>query len=300
MASQDKKYLQELAREIKKVIKEQLLPPPFLIASNHKVYDNGSDGWAIKIGVYRGYKCSVEIWLDRFPAHQKRKVYYCIVSHRPEGIKQLVTLAKRDLGNHISIYKSDWSVDEEVATLSKPLGRREFGRPLFERYPKDDVYLYGIYEYEKLGLKRNETRRLIERVVYFVVTINEALSKEQIRQEAEVYQAVENRKAVQKHLLRERKGHLVTLRKQLDNYVCQICGFDFRKKYGSLGDDFAEAHHIIPLGKDTKKRITNVEDLITVCANCHRMLHKMKGRSGDMAELKAIIRKQKSPGKKIK
>ncbi len=91
---------------------------------------------------------------------------------------------------------------------------------------------------------------------------------------------------------RERKSHLVTLRKQLDNFVCQICGFDYRKKYGKLGDDFAEAHHIVPLAKNDKQRITTVDDLITVCANCHRMLHRMRGEAGDVQKLRRIIKKK--------
>ena len=30
---------------------------------------------------------------------------------------------------------------------------------------------------------------------------------------------------------------------------CQICNFDFEKKYGVLGKDYIEVHHIVPVSK---------------------------------------------------
>jgi predicted HNH restriction endonuclease len=54
---------------------------------------------------------------------------------------------------------------------------------------------------------------------------------------------------------------------------CQICQFSFYKKYGSIGLDFIEAHHVFPIATLTKETKTNIEDLAMVCSNCHRMLH---------------------------
>jgi putative restriction endonuclease len=70
-----------------------------------------------------------------------------------------------------------------------------------------------------------------------------------------------------------------------------VCSFRFTAVYGKLGNDFAEAHHITPLGKLRDGVKTRVEDLATVCANCHRMLHRMEGRRSDMGRLKAIVRR---------
>jgi predicted HNH restriction endonuclease len=146
--------------------------------------------------------------------------------------------------------------------------------------------------FERVGLQRNETKRLVSRIVEFIATINGALSKDRMIQDAEGYEGNENRKAVQKHLQRERRSHLATLRKQYDNFVCQVCGFDYTKIYGNLGDDFAEAHHIVPLGKNDNQRITTIDDLITVCANCHRMLHRLNGEAGDITKLKKTVNKK--------
>ena len=39
--------------------------------------------------------------------------------------------------------------------------------------------------------------------------------------------------------------------------------------------------------------MTHPMDLVTVCGNCHRMLHRMDGKPDDIAKLKAIIRKNR-------
>lgn len=298
MVKNEKQYLKNLAKEIYINLKDESFSPPFsLVNKLYSPHVVNSGGWAISFGNFRGYQCSMELWLDQFTAHQNRKLYYVIFSKKPDGIKRLVKLSKPFLGKHILFKLSDWSGEETIPQLAKPLKIKDFGRPVLEQYPKNNEFFYGVYVFEKLGLQRNETKRLISRVVEFTRTINEALAQEKARQEAEDYKAIENRKAVQRHLLRERRSHLATLRKQLDNYICHVCGYDYSKVYGSLGEDFAEAHHIIPLGRDNEQRTTTIEDLITVCANCHRMLHRMKGKSEDIKNLKKIIRKRKTSSK---
>lgn len=72
-------------------------------------------------------------------------------------------------------------------------------------------------------------------------------------------------------------------------YKCNICNFDFNEKYGSIGKQFIEVHHIVPvsqLGVDYKINVD--KDLIPVCANCHSMLHK-KNPPYLPIELKEII-----------
>ena len=58
-------------------------------------------------------------------------------------------------------------------------------------------------------------------------------------------------------------------------FKCQICGFDFEKKYGELGRNYIHVHHIIPVSQiGTDYRINPIKDLIPVCPNCHAMLHR--------------------------
>jgi 5-methylcytosine-specific restriction protein A len=56
---------------------------------------------------------------------------------------------------------------------------------------------------------------------------------------------------------------------------CAVCAFDFGKTYGMYGRGFIEAHHIRPIS-DAVERRTRPSDLVLVCANCHRMLHRRR------------------------
>lgn len=60
-------------------------------------------------------------------------------------------------------------------------------------------------------------------------------------------------------------------------YKCQICEFDFEKKYGEIGKDFIHVHHIVDISLiGTEYELNPITDLIPVCPNCHAMLHKRK------------------------
>jgi hypothetical protein len=295
METSEKAYLKNLASEVRKGLITEGLAQPFSLAKKVILRDVDSGGWAATIGNFRGHNCSIEIWFDRFTSHSLKKIYYVIYSKNKEKITELVHLSKPLMGQHISVKLSDWLEDSDISQLKVPLMKKQFGVPIFEKYPQKDrnEYFYGIYVYERTGLQRNENKRLVDRIVQFVRTINDALAKEKLKQETDDYRGVENRKSVQRHIQRERRSHLATLRKQKDNYVCQVCGFHYPQKYGLLGDDFSEAHHIVPLAKNDKQRTSTIKDLITVCANCHRMLHRMKGKASDIATLMKIVKKKK-------
>lgn len=58
-----------------------------------------------------------------------------------------------------------------------------------------------------------------------------------------------------------------------DNYTCQICGFNFEKFYGERGKNFIEVHHLKPLASYDKEHDVRLEDLVSLCSNCHSMIH---------------------------
>lgn len=60
---------------------------------------------------------------------------------------------------------------------------------------------------------------------------------------------------------------------------CSICGFEFTEHYGDYGKNFIEIHHIKPIcqyeDEDINKTIKDaLENLVPLCPNCHRMIHK--------------------------
>jgi predicted HNH restriction endonuclease len=76
---------------------------------------------------------------------------------------------------------------------------------------------------------------------------------------------------------------------------CAGCGFSFGRAYGPWGENYIEIHHVIPLG-DGKERLTDpATDLIPLCANCHRMVHRRPGTCLSLAELRVLIPENKRP-----
>jgi 5-methylcytosine-specific restriction protein A len=105
----------------------------------------------------------------------------------------------------------------------------------------------------------------------------------------------EGREVLRLHRKKERNPKLVHRKKATTLSVkgclqCEVCDFDFQVKYGNLGRGFAECHHRTPLSQLTQATLTTLSDLAIVCANCHRMLHRVNGMS--VEDLKRSIQSQ--------
>lgn len=107
------------------------------------------------------------------------------------------------------------------------------------------------------------------------------------RATAEAY--LEGQQRVIETRVTARNEKLVRRAKERDEYTCQVCGFRYPEKYGERGQGFAECHHLVPLREYTGERQVALEDVVTVCANCHRMLD-YRGELLTPCELRAIIR----------
>ncbi|WP_081702961.1 HNH endonuclease [Desulfuromonas sp. TF] len=69
-----------------------------------------------------------------------------------------------------------------------------------------------------------------------------------------------------------------------------ICGFNFEKSYGARGADFIEVHHIKPIHTyQQEQHVDPKTDLITVCSNCHRMIHRDPSNILSIEVLKTIL-----------
>lgn len=83
------------------------------------------------------------------------------------------------------------------------------------------------------------------------------------------------------HKVKERNRDLVKKAKEIQikkdpKLSCQICSFSFIENYGKVGVGFIEAHHVFPISELKEETNTKIEDLIFVCSNCHRMLHRKR------------------------
>lgn len=90
--------------------------------------------------------------------------------------------------------------------------------------------------------------------------------------------APEGRLLQRQHFVRERDRRLrrkkiVDYLRTHDRVACEVCEFDFEATYGERGREYTEVHHILPLHASGETK-TKLEDLILLCANCHRMIHR--------------------------
>ncbi|PGC47384.1 restriction endonuclease [Bacillus toyonensis] len=92
----------------------------------------------------------------------------------------------------------------------------------------------------------------------------------------------EGRQVLKVHLSYERNSKVIKLAKERFKQqhdgrpFCEFCGFDFYKRYGDLGQNFIEGHHTVPVSELKGCATTKVEDIVMVCSNCHRMLHRKR------------------------
>jgi predicted HNH restriction endonuclease len=104
------------------------------------------------------------------------------------------------------------------------------------------------------------------------------------------------RTALRRHRHREQSLRRAKLRAVLGvsgKLVCEVpgCTFDFSARYGMLGKEFAEVHHLQPLAEGDQPRITTLDDMVVVCSNCHSMIHRDAGFR-TLAEVGAAIRRR--------
>ena len=63
-----------------------------------------------------------------------------------------------------------------------------------------------------------------------------------------------------------------------DCYTCQVCGMRFDERYGEIGKDFIEVHHLYPvcnMGENYQfDPMDREKGLVCLCSNCHSMIHR--------------------------
>jgi 5-methylcytosine-specific restriction protein A len=83
------------------------------------------------------------------------------------------------------------------------------------------------------------------------------------------------------HRYRERDASLVKKKKtrflkEHSRLFCECCGFDFAEHYGEHGKGFIECHHTKPVSELEAGGATKLSDLVMLCSNCHRMIHRSR------------------------
>lgn len=80
--------------------------------------------------------------------------------------------------------------------------------------------------------------------------------------------------------------------------ICAACEFDFYKKYGEIGRGYIEIHHQKPIYQYGEMDFTRVvvdalKDLIPLCANCHRIVHRRRDNPLSIEELTGLLNEKR-------
>lgn len=81
---------------------------------------------------------------------------------------------------------------------------------------------------------------------------------------------------------------------EIHGHSCAVCDFNFADTYGEWGTGFGEVHHLVPVSESLgiKKPVNPYTDLIVLCPNCHRMVHRKRGITLTVEELKSKLKKE--------
>ena len=186
-------------------------------------------------------------------------------------------------------YQDYWEGEELIYTGRGMLGNQELTRENLKLATNELTNLLfekaGIFRLKYLGTVRcdshwwsegpdqiGQSRKVIRYRLRFINT----------KQRMERVLTVEEcRELIRLHIERENDRKVITEAKRQwiaddPKLRCSICKFSFVDNYGVAGQGYVEAHHNTPIVKLSKGELalTTVEDLIPVCANCHRMLHR--------------------------
>jgi 5-methylcytosine-specific restriction endonuclease McrA len=174
-----------------------------------------------------------------------------------------------------------------LCVLESRLHATWFNQPVFEDYGEVGAYLSLYHHTRRTSSRVSDT--FCHRAVDFFTDVITAIPRLMTTTLTRETYPKENRKKAQLHLRRERSGLLARDCKLRDKYRCRVCLFKFSDVYGKLGQGFAEAHHLKPLAELRESVATRLPDLRPVCANCHRMLHRLESGPTGFNELRRRV-----------
>ena len=285
---QQREWLVDIGRRVLGHLRSTIIVPSVVLRSPSRIraFESYTDGWYVELGYVKLDRGSgLQLWLDRWPRTPSRKLWFGYKGTRQEQIRRAAAVGTTRFGPAYEIHDGAYSFDrtEKASLLRKPL--THYGKPIAELYT--GWAFYGVYLRQTPDFSRSASSSLVERVAIFLERVALGVANQlQLDALGRLTTAFEGHSRYREHLVRERSARLANEVKIRDGYTCRVCGINFEQLYGSLGRGFAEAHHIVPVGKLAKARRNSAEDLATVCANCHRMLHKLPATSSGLLALK--------------
>ncbi len=156
------------------------------------------------------------------------------------------------------------SVDPDYVSL---------GKKGLQRNNKDELFVWNLYA---------DDLALLESTALQILAYVNSHEKLQPLEEGDGYlEAEEGALLTRVHKTRERDAKLIRefkrrIKHKTGSLICAGCGFESADKYGPDYVDTMDAHHIIPVHTLNPGDTTKIDDLVILCANCHRIVHARK------------------------
>jgi len=285
-----KNTLFDVGNEISDELFVQIESDSAYLFKNPECIETDTNGWAIEIGGASEDELILELWLDSYANLKGNRFYAGFRSNNRGPIKLLKDSASASWKPKHTIRSNDVQYGSLIR-LKHPLDPKYYGKSIHELHANGETYL-GFYDPIDPADKIARQRFVRHAVNFFLDMLRTRFPTDQLLISPDEFPKATERRVVRTHLVHERNRSLANQCKRRDDFRCQVCNFKYSEFYGQLGDLFAESHHIVPLSKLEDGMQTNLSDLITVCANCHRMLHHMNGELDDIKRLRSLVRTQ--------
>lgn len=193
----------------------------------------------------------------------------------------------REIDREVLKLDSDYTRGFQSMGILHYIGLGQEFRGLFQGMSIDE----GIAQLEKAGKDKYKT--IID---LLQITLRENEIVEDINLEIEEnYKVYIDGKRTQYYTTRyERNPQNRKKAIEIHGTTCMVCGFNFEKFYGAIGKNYIEVHHTVPLASiDEEIEVNPQKDLVVLCSNCHRMIHRKKNHVLTLSELKQLILKDK-------
>lgn len=191
----------------------------------------------------------------------------------------------RELDAEILRLNPDYSRGWQSMGILHYLGLKGDFKGLFEKQMVSEVI-------SELQVSKNDDySEIIDLLSGVSETEEKQIYEDIVNEMTEVYEVQEEGKKIKYYTTRyERNTQNRKAAIKIHGTKCQACGFDFQNVYGDRGKDYIEVHHVVPLAhKDEIVKVDPAKDLIVVCSNCHRMIHRKKNEVLTLDELRDII-----------
>jgi len=206
--------------------------------------------------------------------------------YNSKDTNKVLKIKAEDFRAQIDIDRSTFNTNEIDLRISKKNSLARF-------YESGNIVskYYSSFNVPDMNQLRQDLIEVLK--LYEIISYNEGLPTSQAGKEdgEDAYVGFEDLRKFRFHKRIERNIQLSKEVKKAQGYTCKACGLNFEEKYGEIGKEYIEAHHLTPLSKlgSGKVELNVKTDFVVLCSNCHSMIHRLRDAS-NLNEFKQHIK----------